>query len=50
MDKKKWEELVKKVKEVDVTPFELGVVAGLSSKYDFREYSTPRPDGGQKTA
>lgn len=39
MDKreKKWEKMAQQVVELkEVTPFELGVLAGLSSKYDFR--------------
>ena len=35
MTKEQWEELARKVKAVKITKFELGVLAGLSSKYDF---------------
>ena len=39
MTKEQWTELARKVKETKVTDFELGVLAGLSSKYDFREFA-----------
>lgn len=36
--REKWEEVAKQVAAIkDVTPFEMGVLAGLSSKYDFRD-------------
>ena len=35
MTKEQWTELARKVKATKVTDFELGVLAGLSSKYDF---------------
>ncbi|MGL5257010.1 MAG: hypothetical protein ACRC76_08220 [Proteocatella sp.] len=38
MDKEKWEVLAQKVKSLDISDFELGVLAGLSSKYDFCEF------------
>ena len=39
MTKEQWEELARKVKAVKITKFELGVLAGLSSKYDFSEFA-----------
>ena len=39
MTKEQWMELARKVKATKVTDFELGVLAGLSSKYDFREFA-----------
>ena len=39
MTKEQWEELARKVKAAKITKFELGVLAGLSSKYDFSEFT-----------
>ena len=52
MTKEQWEELARKVKAVKITKFELGVLAGLSSKYDFSEFSakqeTSAAEGGKE--
>lgn len=55
MDKEKWETLAKKIKSLDISEFELGVIAGLSSKYDFSEFLRSSSDKkkdqyAQKTA
>ena len=49
MNKNKWEELAKQIKGTEITTFELGVIAGLSSKYDFSEYVKPPRDTSPDT-
>ena len=55
MTKEQWEEIARKVKAVKITKFELGVLAGLSSKYDFSEFAAKQEtntvaDGAQQPA
>ena len=46
MTKEQWTELARKVKATKITAFELGVLAGLSSKYDFREIAAKQESKG----
>lgn len=47
MTKEQWTELAHKVKATKITAFELGVLAGLSSKYDFREIAAKQENAAR---
>ena len=47
MTKEAWTELARKVKATKITAFELGVLAGLSSKYDFREIAAKQENAAR---